>query len=80
MVAWSRPPVSRHAELRISQYNRNTTLISLRFGCCRRRYVRRIYRLTLALSLLWAVAAHAQTVDEIVAKNLQRKAAPKCNR
>jgi outer membrane lipoprotein-sorting protein len=34
---------------------------------------RRISRLTLALSLLWAVAAHAQTVDEIVAKNLQAK-------
>ena len=34
---------------------------------------RRISRLTLALSLLWSVAAHAQTVDEIVAKNLQAK-------
>lgn len=34
---------------------------------------RPVSRLAFALSLLWAVAAHAQTVDEIVAKNLQSK-------
>ena len=34
---------------------------------------RHISRLACAVSLLWAVAAHAQTVDEIVAKNLQAK-------
>jgi outer membrane lipoprotein-sorting protein len=34
---------------------------------------RHISRLACAVSLLWAVAAQAQTVDEIVAKNLQAK-------
>ena len=34
---------------------------------------RSLSRLTFALSLLWAVAAHAQTVDDIIAKNLQAK-------
>jgi outer membrane lipoprotein-sorting protein len=34
---------------------------------------RQMSRLTFALSLLVAVAAHAQTVDDIVAKNLQAK-------
>ena len=34
---------------------------------------RPVFRLTFALSLLWAVAGHAQTVDEIIAKNLQAK-------
>ena len=34
---------------------------------------RPVFRLTFALSLLWAVAGQAQTVDEIIAKNLQAK-------